>query len=145
MFNGVIPTCYGKLRLPRYGYSSGRALTLLLDMVEPQIMDIFEKYIKSFKNGYFIDIGAAADAWYSIKACNMNPNITVIAIEPLKTEYLYMVDNLRRCCPKGKVIPLKIAVGNTRGIINIEGEYVRCLPLDDIITVSYTHLTLPTN
>ena len=42
----VVPTPYGRIYLPKKGYSSGRILTCLLDMVEPQWQPYFESLIK---------------------------------------------------------------------------------------------------
>ena len=52
----IVPTPYGKLYLQKKGYSSGRILTCLLDMVEPQWQPYFESLIRCVTEGVLVDI-----------------------------------------------------------------------------------------
>jgi precorrin-6B methylase 2 len=51
-------------------------------MIEPQWQPYFESLIRCVNEGVLVDVGAAADGWYSLKACKMNPKIRVVAVEP---------------------------------------------------------------
>jgi len=64
----------------------------MFGLVEPQWRDYFDKHIAKAK--YFIDIGAASDAYYTIRAAKLNPSIKIIAVEPLPTEYKYILCNI---------------------------------------------------
>jgi len=130
----IVPTPYGKLYLPKKGYSSGRILTYIMDMVEPQCALYFEELVKYAKETVLVDIGAAADGWYSIKACKLNPKIRVIAVEPSSYEYGWLINNLDSNSCRGRVFPLKVALGNTTEVLNLNGEEVRCMKLDDLLT-----------
>jgi len=90
----IVPTIWStKFRLPKaHSFAGGgRYITIMLGFVEPQWRDFFDKYIA--KAMVFVDIGAASDAYYTIRACKLNPKIRVIAIEPIPTEYRYMLWN----------------------------------------------------
>ncbi len=56
----LIPTPYGKLYLPKTGYSSSRVITYMMDMVEPQCATYFEELVKCSSNNVLVDIGAAS-------------------------------------------------------------------------------------
>jgi len=129
----VVPTPYGRLYLPKKGYSSGRILTFLLDMVEPQWKSYFESLVKCANEGVLIDVGAAADGWYSIKACKMNSKMRVVAVEPSSSEFYWLVNNLilNRC--QGRSLPLKVALGDIDKIVDLNGEKVRSLKLDEVL------------
>lgn len=127
----VIPTKFCKLVLPKEGYASGRVIQFLLDVVEPQFKEEFEHVVKSAR--IMIDIGAAADGWYSIKACKLNPYIHVYAIEPLKTEYMWLVINIHNNKCTERITPLKIALGDHEGSTLINDEEVKLTTLDNLI------------
>jgi len=42
----------------------------------------------------FIDVGAASDGYYTLRACKINPEIKTVAIEPLREEYRYLLYNI---------------------------------------------------
>ena len=125
----IVPTRYGRLILPKRGYAQNRALQFMLDAVEPQVASEFMNAVKSA--GVFIDVGSAADGWYTLKACKANPNILVVSIEPLSAEYKYLLMNIKNNCPK-RVIPLRLALGDVEGVIDMNGEPVKITTLDTL-------------
>lgn len=129
----VVPTPYGKLYLPKRGYSSGRVVTYVLDMVEPQFQLYFEPLVKRLDEGVLIDVGAAADGWYSIKACKMNPKIRVVAVEPSSFEFYWLANNLNLNSCRGRVLPLKVALGDIEEIFDLKDEKVHSMRLDDVL------------
>jgi hypothetical protein len=133
-----VPALWGaKFILPKSrSFAESRYITIMLGLVEPQWRDYFDKYITEAK--YFIDVRAASDAYYTIRACKLNPSIKIIAIEPLPTEYKYMLRNtaLNSCTPN--VIPLNIALSSTEGTITISNQKIPCTTID--ILVKKLHL-----
>ena len=63
----VVPTPHGKLYLPKKGYSSGRVVTYMLDMVEPQFQFYFEPLVKRLDEGVLIDVGLPRTAGIPLK------------------------------------------------------------------------------
>lgn len=127
----IIITPYGKLLVPKKGYASGaRPITMALDVVEPQWKPYFETMIKDAD--WFLDIGAASDGYYTLKAVRLNPKIKVIAIEPLKKEYYYLFNNLILNNIYRNVKSLNVALCREEKETEIEGEKVRCVTLKDL-------------
>lgn len=127
----IVPTPYGKLLIPKSGYASNRVLTLMTDLVEPQWKFEFESMIKNAR--CMIDVGAASDGFYSLKACKLNPNIIVIAVEPLSTEYCWLMNNVVLNSLQSNVKVLKKALGSYKGTVKIDGEIVECTTLDELV------------
>jgi precorrin-6B methylase 2 len=131
----TVPTLWDTvLRLPksRSYADEGRYLTLMLGLVEPQWKDYFDKYIVNAQ--IFIDIGAASDAYYSIRACKLNPRIRVIAVEPSPLEYGYMILNISQNKCDQNVLPVNIALCKKEGLIDISGHKIECVTLDTLVT-----------
>ena len=129
----IVPTPYGKLYLPKKGYSSGHILTCLLDMVEPQWQPYFESLIRCMTEGVLVDIGAAADGWYSLKACKMNPKIRVVAVEPSSFEFYWLINNLTLNGCRERISLLKVALSDTDEIVDLNGEKVHSMRLDELL------------
>jgi hypothetical protein len=130
----IVPTLWGAVfRLPKTRSYAGesRYLTLMLGLVEPQWKDYFDKYIVNAQ--IFIDIGAAGDAYYSIKACKSNPRIRVIAVEPLAQEYRYMLLNISQNKCDQNVLPVNTALCKEEGLIDISNQKIRCITLDTLV------------
>jgi precorrin-6B methylase 2 len=130
----IVPTLWGAVfRLPktRSYASESRYLTLMLGLVEPQWRDYFDKYIVNSQ--IFIDIGAAGDAYYTIKACKSNPRIRVIAVEPLAQEYRYMLLNISQNKCDQNVLPVNMALCREEGLIDISNQKIRCTTLDTLV------------
>lgn len=129
----ILPTIWGaRLVLPKYGFSEGRYITIMLGVVEPQWKNLFIKYISRAK--VFLDVGAAADGYYSLLACKLNPNIKVLAIEPLRNEYKYLVRNIEINNMLGKIIAINIALCEENKTIKINGHEVKCVKLDELFS-----------
>jgi len=125
-----VPTLWGaRFVLPKsHSFAESRYFTIMFGLVEPQWRDYFDKHIAKAK--YFIDIGAASDAYYTIRAAKLNPSIKIIAVEPLPTEYKYMIRNITLNSCKQNVIPLNIALSSTESIITISGQEIPCTTID---------------
>jgi hypothetical protein len=117
-----VPTLWGaKFILPKSrSFAESRYFTIMLGLVEPRWRGYFDKYIAKAK--YFIDIGAASDAYYTIRACKLNPPIKIIAIEPLPIKYKYMIRNIALNSCAHNVISLNIALSSTEGTITISDK-----------------------
>jgi len=128
-----IPTLWGaKFVLPKRGsFAESRYFTVMFGLVEPQWRDYFDEYITKAK--YFIDVGAASDAYYTIRACKLNPSIKIIAIEPLPIEYKYMLRNIALNSCTHNVIPLNIALSSTEGTITVSGQEIPCTTIDTLV------------
>jgi 23S rRNA U2552 (ribose-2'-O)-methylase RlmE/FtsJ len=83
--------------------------------------------------GVMIDVGAAADGWYSIKACKMNPKIRVVAVEPSSFEFHWLINNLSLNSCQGRVLPLKVALGDIEEIVDLKDEKVHSMRLDEAL------------
>jgi len=130
----IVPTLWGAVfRLPKARSYAGesRYLTLMLGLVEPQWKDYFDNNIVNAQ--IFIDIGAAGDAYYSIKACKSNPRIRVIAVEPLAQEYRYMLLNISQNKCDQNVLPVNMALCREEGLIDISNQKIRCITLDTLV------------
>jgi len=129
----VVPTIWGAtFLLPKdHSFAENRYLTLMSALVEPQWRDYFDQYI--VKSRCFLDIGAASDGYYTIRACKLNPRIKVIAVEPLPTEYRYLLLNISLNSCSDRVIPFNAALGKEQGIIELSKQKVRCLTLDSLL------------
>jgi len=128
-----VPTLWGaKLVLPKgSSFAESRYLTIMFGLAEPQWRDYFDKYIA--KARYFIDVGAASDAYYTIRACKLNPSIKIIAVEPLPTEYKYMLRNIALNSCTHNVTPLNMALSSTEGTVTISGQEIPCTTIDILI------------
>ena len=71
----AIKTPYGIVIHPK----DFRLFSMVLDLVEPEIQNTFEEWIK--EADVFIDVGAAT-GWYILKAHKLNPKAIKITIEP---------------------------------------------------------------
>lgn len=130
----VVPSPYGRLYLPKEGRTSyARIVTYMVDMVEPQWASYFEQLIKQLNEGFFVDVGAAADGWYSIKACKMNSKLSIIAVEPSSYEYKYLLANLASNGCLKRTLPTKVGLSDHNGVMDLNGEEVRCMRLDDLL------------
>lgn len=128
----IVPTPYGKLFLPKTGYAANRIITFMLDLIEPQWRNEFESTAKNVN--CMIDVGAASDGYYSLKACRLNPKILVIALEPSSSEYYWLINNVVLNKLFNNVKVLKYALGNSINCMIIDSEYVKCLTLDELVT-----------
>ena len=129
----IVPTVWStRFRLPKaQSFAEGRYITIMLGFVEPQWRDFFDKYIA--KAMIFVDIGAASDAYYTIRACKLNPRIRVIAIEPIPTEYRYMLWNVHLNSCLRNVISLNVALSSIEGDAVMLGNKVRATTLDNVV------------
>ena len=128
-----IPTLWSaKFVLPKNrSFAESRYFTIMFGLVEPQWRDYFDNYIAKAK--YFIDAGAASDAYYTIRACKLNSSIKIIAVEPLPTEYNYMIRNIVLNSCLNNVIPLNVALSSTEGTITISGQEIPCTTIDALV------------
>jgi hypothetical protein len=128
----VLPTIWGaRLIIPKNSFAANRYATLMLGLVEPQWKNSFEQAIA--KARVFIDVGAASDGYYTLRACKINPEIKV-AIEPLRNEYRYLLQNVSINSCIGKAIPINAAACENAGSIKIDGEDVACVSIDDLVS-----------
>jgi len=129
----IIPTVWGaKFLLPKGpSFAESRYLTLALGIVEPQWSDYFDFWVT--KSKVFVDVGAASDGYYTIRACKLNPTIRVVAVEPLLTEYKYLLVNIKINSCSNEVIPINVALGKRAGVIEISRQKVTCIALDDLV------------
>lgn len=102
----------------------------MIGMYETEWKSYFDYYIRFAR--VFIDVGAAADGYYVLRACKLNSRIRVIAIEPLESEYKYLLRNIYANGLLGRVIPLKLALGDYCGETTIDGERVKLTTLDEL-------------
>jgi len=129
----VLPTIWGaKLIIPKNSFATNRYATLMLGLVEPQWKNSFEQAIA--KARVFIDVGAASDGYYTLRACKINPEIKTVAIEPLRNEYSYLLYNISINSCTGKAIPINAAACENAGSIKIGGEDVACVSIDDLVS-----------
>ena len=84
-----------------------------------------------------MDIGAASDAYYTIRACKLNPKIRVIAIEPIPTEYRYMLWNAHLNSCLRNVIPLNAALSSIEGDAVVLSYRVKATTLDNVVEELY--------
>jgi len=127
----VLPTIWGaRLIIPKNSFAANRYATLMLGLVEPQWKNSFEQAIA--KARVFIDVGAASDGYYTLRACKKNPEIKIVAIEPLHNEYRYFLHNISINSCIGKAIPINAAACENAGSIEIDGEHVACVSIDDL-------------
>ncbi|MCX8137681.1 FkbM family methyltransferase [Pyrobaculum aerophilum] len=103
----------------------------MFDVVEPQFAEEFTNIIR--RSRVFIDIGAASDGWYTLKACKSNPAIRVVAVEPLKNEILWLYRNLIINNCNSRVLALKMALSDRKGAINMDGEVIPVTSLDSLV------------
>ena len=134
--NIIVPTVWGaKFLLPKgHSFAESRYLTLL-GIIEPQWRDYFDRYI--VKSRVFIDVGAASDGYYTIRACKLNPRIKVVAVEPLPTEYKYLLLNVKMNSCTDRVIPINVALGKEQSVIELSKQKVMCLTLDDLQNLGF--------
>jgi hypothetical protein len=83
--------------------------------------------------GVLVDIGAAADGWYSLKACKMNPKVRVIAVEPSSFEFYWLINNLTLNGCRERISLLKVALSDTDEIVDLNGEKVHSMRLDELL------------
>jgi len=114
----AIKTPYGVIIHPK----DFRLFSMVLDLVEPDIQDIFEEWIK--EADVFIDIGAAI-GWYILKAHKLNPKAIKIAIEPDPVAFSVLKANLAiNGIPEYFVKTLNIACSDKEEEI----EIITCVP-----------------
>jgi hypothetical protein len=107
----------------------------MLDMVEPQWKPYFDPLIQSLNGGVLVDAGAAADGWYSLKTCKMNPKIKIVALEPSLFEFYWLTNNLALNNCLERVYLLKVALNDANGIVDIGGEKVYSATLDSLLNM----------
>lgn len=83
----TIKTPYGIVIHPK----DFRLFSMVLDLVEPEIQNIFEEWIK--EADVFVDVGAAV-GWYILKAHKLNAEAIKIAIEPDPVAFNVLKANL---------------------------------------------------
>ena len=129
----VIPTIWGsRFLLPKnHSFAENRYLSLMLGLVEPQWRDYFDQYI--VKSRVFIDVGAASDGYYTIRACKLNPRIKVVAVEPLPNEFEYLLLNIKLNSYIDRVMLVNVALGKEQGTIELSRQKITCLTLDDLV------------
>jgi hypothetical protein len=129
----VVSTVWGaRFRLPKSrSFAENRYLSLMLGMVEPQWKDYFDRYI--VESRVFLDIGAAGDGYYTVRACKLNPRIKCVAVEPLPTEYRYLLLNIDLNSCSNRVIPINVALGEEQRVIELSRQKVKCVTLDSLL------------
>lgn len=129
----IVPTIWGaKFLLPKESsFAESRYLTLMWGMVEPRWRDYFDQFV--VRSRVFIDIGAASDGYYAIRACKLNPKIKVVAVEPCQNEFKYLLQNIELNSCTDKVIPVNVALGRKQGMVELSNQQVTCLTLDDLV------------
>lgn len=128
----VLPTIWGcRFIIPKKGFSKYLLLNIMFGLYELKWQPYFDSYVKSAK--FFIDVGAAADGYHSFRAFRKNKRVKSIAIEPLQLEFKYLVKNVLMNQAFGRVIPLKLALGEGRGEALMGGEKVPMLSLDNLV------------
>lgn len=80
---------------------------------EPETIDIFSRLSKRSK--LFIDIGANT-GHYSLYACAVNPEIHVIAFEPVPRIYKRLQANIELNCWQGRCVCKNASVSNYMGV-----------------------------
>lgn len=114
----IVRTPYGLLIHPK----NFRVFTMFFDLVEPDIKDIFVRWIKDAD--VFIDIGSFV-GWYILKAHKLNPNAIKIAIEPDPSAFNILKTNLIiNNIINNNIILLNIACSNQEGLMKIK----TCMP-----------------
>jgi len=130
----LVPTPYGRLYLPKKSKSIGRRIiTYMTDMVESQWANYFEDTIKQINGEIFVDVGAAADGWYSIKASKLNSRVNVVAVEPSALEYEALLVNLAANGCLKRVLPINAALTDYNGVTILNQEKVKCMRLDTLV------------
>ena len=129
----VVSTVWGaRFRLPKSrSFAENRYLSLMLGMIEPQWKDYFDRYI--VESRVFLDIGAAGDGYYTVRACKLNPRIKCVAVEPLPTEYRYLLLNIDLNSCSNRVIPINVALGEEQRVIELSRQKVKCVTLDSLL------------
>lgn len=128
----LLPTVWGcRFIIPKKGFSKYLLLNIMFGLYELEWQPYFDSYIRFAE--YFIDVGAAADGYYSFRAFRKNKRVKSIAIEPLQLEFEYLVKNVLVNQALGKIIPLKLAMGEERGEVLMSGERVPMMSLDDLV------------
>ena len=130
----TLPTIWGaRLIIPKGpSFAENRYITLMLGLVEPQWKSYFERVI--VKARVFIDVGAASDAYYTLRACKEKKEIRAVAMEPLRNEYKFLFYNLSANSCLDKAIPINAAACESEGQIEINGESVACVSLDKLVS-----------
>jgi len=83
----VVRTPYGLVIHPK----DFRVLSMMFDIVEPEVQSFFEEWIR--EADVFVDIGAGV-GWYILKAHRLNPQAVKVAIEPDPIAYTVFRTNL---------------------------------------------------
>jgi FkbM family methyltransferase len=119
-----------RLIIPKNSFAANKYATLMQGPVEPQWKNSFGQ--ATAKARVFIDVGAASDGYYTLRACKINPEIKAVALEPLRNEYRYLLQNVSINSCIGKAIPLNAAACENAGSIKIDEEDVACVSIDDL-------------
>lgn len=128
----VVPTIWGcRLILPKHGFSRDYIFLFMLGLYELRWKKCFEALIRTAK--IFIDIGAAADGFYSLKAYCLNSQIKIVSIEPLMSEFIWLTKNVYMNKMFDRILPLKLALGDRNGVLKINDEIVPLYRLDMLI------------
>ncbi|MEM3941805.1 MAG: FkbM family methyltransferase [Candidatus Bathyarchaeia archaeon] len=128
----TLPTVWGcRFILPKKGFSKYLLLSIMTGLYELEWRPYFDSFIRSAR--FFVDVGAAADGYYSFRAFKMNKRIRSVALEPLQFEFEYLIKNVLINRASKRIIPLKLALGEGYGEILIGQEKVPMLSLDELV------------
>lgn len=128
----ILPTAWGcRFILPKKGYSKYLLLSIMTGLYELEWRSYFDSFIKYAK--VFIDVGAAADGYYALRAFKKNDQVLSIAIEPLRSEFEYLIKNILINNAFKRIIPLKISLGEKCGEMILNNERVFMLSLDRLV------------
>ena len=123
----TVKTRYGVMLVPK----SFRALTMMLDLVEPEIKNWLEEQLR--KADIFVDVGAAY-GWYTLKAANIMRHGLILAFEPDPTAYAVLQTNLAiNRISRDRVKTYMVALSDSEGIATINGRAVPTTKLDSIL------------
>ncbi|MEM3609955.1 MAG: FkbM family methyltransferase [Candidatus Anstonellales archaeon] len=127
----ILPTFWGcRFILPKKGFSSYLLLSIMSGLYELEWRSYFDRFISSCD--IFVDVGAAADGYYSLRAFKKNGNIKSFAIEPVRFELSFLVKNIIINGAVGKIIPLKVALGRDNKEIMLNNERTYMATLDSL-------------
>ncbi|MDI9619976.1 MAG: FkbM family methyltransferase [Candidatus Nezhaarchaeota archaeon] len=128
----TLPTVWGcRFILPKKGFSKYLLLSIMTGLYELEWRPYFDSFIRSAR--FFVDVGAAADGYYSFRAFKMNKRLRSVALEPLQFEFEYLIKNVLVNRASERIIPLKLALGEGCGEILVGQEKVPMLSLDELV------------
>lgn len=116
---------------PQEGFSRYLLLPIMVGLYELEWRTYFDYFITRAE--IFVDVGAAADGYYSLRAFKKNKRVRSIAIEPLQSEFEYLVKNVLINGAFERITPLRLALGEKCGSTTIDRE--------EVLTISFDVLT----